>query len=232
VLHLHPWVQRANGRRQHILLLAAAAAVVGFACGAQPSDPPEGATPGDAAPRTASHSTTISPSAPETTAAPPTTAAAAPPVPMVDADAPDPVHIDIAAIGVSAGVIPLGLDASGALQVPSNFAQSGWWTGGPEPGERGPAVIVGHVDSRRGPAVFFHVRDLQPGALIEVQRADGSTVEFVVDRVEQHAKSSFPTRAVYDPTPAAELRLVTCGGSFDRSSGHYLDNLVVFAHRR
>jgi hypothetical protein len=90
-------------------------------------------------------------------------------------------------------------------------------------------VIVGHVDSRSGPAVFFRLRQLAPGDEIAVDRVDGSTAVFVVQRVERHPKGAFPTDAVYGPTPVAQLRLVTCGGEFDRRSRHYVDNVVVFA---
>jgi sortase (surface protein transpeptidase) len=138
--------------------------------------------------------------------------------------------VQVGRVGVDAEVIPLGLDAAGALEVPADFAQAGWWRSGPEPGERGPAVIVGHVDSRSGPAVFYRLRELVAGDRVTVQRADGTSGEFVVDRVEQHPKSAFPTDAVYGATAAPELRLVTCGGTFDRSTGHYVDNTIVFAH--
>jgi sortase (surface protein transpeptidase) len=151
--------------------------------------------------------------------------------PSADAEAADPVLVVVPAIGVDAPIIALGLDPSGALGVPERFNEPGWWTGGPEPGERGPAIFAGHVDSKRGPAVFYRLGDLEPGDAIGVERADGSRVAFVVQRIEQHAKAAFPTEAVYAPTGQAELRLITCGGAFDRSSGHYLDNVIVFATR-
>jgi sortase (surface protein transpeptidase) len=92
-------------------------------------------------------------------------------------------------------------------------------------------VVVGHVDSREGPAVFFRLRDLDRGDRIAVDRADGTTVEFTVGRTERYRKNSFPTAEVYGDTPNAQLRLITCGGAFDRRSGHYLDNVVVYADR-
>ena len=158
-----------------------------------------------------------SPTEPETPAVP---------APAVSA----PVLIRIDAIGASAPVDPLGLNPDGTLQTPADYQRAGYYTGRPNPGEVGPAIIVAHVDSKTGPAVFYRLRDLQPGDEVTVTRADGSEIVFLVDRLEDHPKDAFPTDAVYGPTPAATLRLITCGGSFDRSSGHYSDNLVAFAH--
>ena len=143
--------------------------------------------------------------------------------------APRPVRVLIPAIGVDASVIPLGLDRTGALEVPENFGDTGWWTGGSRPGERGPAVIAGHVDSYTGPAVFFKIGKLRRGDAIAVQRADGSRVKFHVQRARHYAKARFPTAEVYGKTAGPTLRLITCSGTFDRASGHYLDNTVVYA---
>jgi hypothetical protein len=141
-----------------------------------------------------------------------------------------PMRIRIRAIAASAPVDPLGLNADGTLQVPADFARAGWYTGRPPPGAIGPAIIVAHVDSKSGPAVFARLRDLKPGDEVTVTRADRSDVVFVIDRLESHPKNAFPTKAVYDPTPGATLRLITCGGSFDRAAGHYRDNVIAFAH--
>jgi sortase (surface protein transpeptidase) len=168
--------------------------------------------------------------APDTTA-PSTTAAPSPRSPTTDQDAAVPVRIEIPAIGVDAPVVPLGLEPSGALEAPEGLAETGWWTDGPEPGEAGPAVVAGHVDSRAGPAVFYRLDDLRPGDGVEVVREDGSRVAFVVERLEQHPKADFPTEAVYGDTEGSALRLITCGGAFDRSTGHYLDNVIVYARR-
>jgi sortase (surface protein transpeptidase) len=138
-------------------------------------------------------------------------------------------HILIPAIGVDAKVIPLGLASDGSLEVPLDYGLAGWWTGGPFPGEPGPAVIVGHVDSKAGPAVFYWLRALRPGDRIIVWRAGEARSRFVVDSMEWYAKAAFPTRRVYGPVPGPALRLITCGGAFDHSTGHYVDNLVVFA---
>lgn len=113
--------------------------------------------------------------------------------------------------------------------MPADFDQTGWYVDGPEPGEVGAAVIAGHVDSRSGPAVFHRLRDLQPGDVVAVDRADGTTVEFRVERLEQHPKDAFPTQAVYGASAGPTLRLITCGGSFDSGSGHYRDNVIVYA---
>lgn len=150
------------------------------------------------------------------------------PVVLADEE-PTPVGIRIPAIGVDASMIPLGLRADRSIEVPEDFAQTGWWADGPEPGEPGPAVVLGHVDSRSGPAVFFDLRNLQPGDEVVIDRADGTSVVYQVDRLEQHPKDDFPTDAVYGPTSDVQLRLVTCGGEFDRSVRSYDDNIVVFA---
>jgi sortase (surface protein transpeptidase) len=140
-----------------------------------------------------------------------------------------PVRLEIRAIGVNAPVARLGLNRDRTLQVPTDFDEAGWWTGGPRPGERGPAIIAGHVDSYTGPAVFFRIRELHPGDTIVVARRDRTGARFVVLRSEEYPKSRFPTERVYGGTTRPELRLITCSGEFDRASGHYLDNTVVYA---
>lgn len=140
-----------------------------------------------------------------------------------------PVRLRVPRIGVDTALVPLGLNSDGSLQVPSNFSTAGWYVFGPNPGERGPAVIAGHVDSLRGPAVFFSLGRLRAGDAFTVDRADGSRVSFSVRAVEQVAKTSFPTAAVFGPVAGPELRLITCGGPFDRSRHSYLDNVVVYA---
>ena len=142
---------------------------------------------------------------------------------------PKPVELTIPAIGVRAPVTTLGLNRDGTLQVPSTTTVVGWYTGSPSPGATGSAVIAGHVDSRSGPGVFFWLRDLRPGERIYVRRADGTLAVFTVTRVQVYAKNAFPTAAVYGPVPDAELRLLTCGGTFDYASGSYLSNVVVYA---
>jgi sortase (surface protein transpeptidase) len=147
----------------------------------------------------------------------------APPVP------PDPPRLEIPAIDVEAHAVPLGKTADNRLEVPHNWSVVGWWRGGTEPGGRGPAVVVGHVDTKTGPAVFYRLRELRAGDEIRFVRADGSRARFAVSRTESHSKDDFPTQAVYGPTSEPELRLITCDGSFDWSRGHYRRNLIVFA---
>jgi sortase (surface protein transpeptidase) len=140
-----------------------------------------------------------------------------------------PIRVVIPSIGVDARVVRLRLNPDGTLEVPTNFDETGWWSGGTVPGERGPAVIVGHIDSRTGPAVFYRLRELRRGDVATVHGAGGSLAKFVVRHAEQVAKTDFPTRRVYGEVPDPALRLITCGGAFDESAGHYVDNLVVYA---
>jgi len=140
-----------------------------------------------------------------------------------------PVWLSIPSIAVRTRLIRLGVNKNGTLQVPSSTAVAGWYTGSPRPGTVGSAIIAGHVDSRSGPGIFVWLRTLRPGDRIYVGRADGTMAVFTVTRIKKFAKDQFPTAAVYGPVPDAELRLITCGGVFDRSLGSYLSNVVVFA---
>ncbi len=140
-----------------------------------------------------------------------------------------PTSLAIPAIGVRTRLVRLGLTASGGLQVPASTAVAGWYTGSPRPGATGSAVIAGHIDSYRGPGVFFRLRELRPGNLIYLRRADNSLAVFQVTAVHTYAKAHFPTAAVYGPVPDSQLRLITCGGTFDPATGHYLSNVIVFA---
>ncbi|MDT7626127.1 MAG: hypothetical protein QOF99_7028, partial [Pseudonocardiales bacterium] len=144
-----------------------------------------------------------------------------------------PVGLAIPAIGVDERtLVTLGRNPDGSLQVPSDYARAGWFTGGPVPGRPGPSVIAGHVDSRAGPAVFFRLRELRAGDVVTVRMSDGGQLPFRVDGVRQYPKANFPTAAVYGPVPGAALRLITCGGSFDRIVRSYRDNVVVYASRQ
>jgi sortase (surface protein transpeptidase) len=140
-----------------------------------------------------------------------------------------PVALTIPSIGVQTSLTRLGLTASGALQVPPSTAVAGWYTGSPRPGAVGSAVIAGHVDSHVGPGVFFRLSSLRPGDRVYVRRADGTLAVFRVTVVREFTKDSFPTAAVYGPTPDAELRLLTCGGTFDPALRSYLGSTVVYA---
>jgi hypothetical protein len=141
-----------------------------------------------------------------------------------------PVGLVIPSIGVATPLVRLGLDPDGGMQVPEDFGRAGWFAGGPQPGQLGPAVIAGHVDSRTGPAVFYRLRELRAGDVVLVERADGTRLRFLVEGARSFPKARFPTAAVFGPVPSAALRLVTCTGDFDRAKGSYRDNLVVFAH--
>src|SRR5438874_1410397 len=136
--------------------------------------------------------------------------------------------VQIPAIGVDAKVNDLGLNSDGTLQVPADFSVAGWYSLGPKPGDVGPAVIVGHVDSRNGPAVFYRLSDLAAGENVVVWVAK-KKVTFVVDSVHEYPKTAFPTSKVYGPTHGPVLRLITGGGAFNRATGHYDDNIVVSA---
>ncbi|MET8679324.1 class F sortase [Streptomyces sp. NPDC004647] len=143
----------------------------------------------------------------------------------------EPVRVRIPAIGVSAPVTRLGLDSSGRLDTPPAYDGNlaGWYADGPTPGERGNAVMAGHVDTADGRAVFYSLGTLRRNHTIEVLRADGTRALFQIHSVEVHAKDDFPDKRVYGPTSRPELRLITCGGAFTRESG-YQANVVVYAH--
>ncbi len=143
-----------------------------------------------------------------------------------------PVRVRIPAIGVDATVGELGLNPDRTLEVPDDVGATGWWSGGTRPGGAGPAVVVGHVDSPSGPAVFYRLRDLEAGDRVHLVGADGAEVTFTVDDVATVPKDAFPTAAVYGPTPAPSLRLVTCGGEFDDETEHYRSNTIAYATYR
>ena len=170
---------------------------------------------------------------------PPAVAAAAPatspsPVPvarissMTAASAP-PFRVGMPSVGVDATVSPVRLDGAGALTPPADTATVGWFASGPAPGEVGPAVLAAHVDSTAGPGAFFRIGSAAVGDPIVVTRADGTALRFVVTRVARYPKTAFPTAEVYGATADAELRLITCGGRFDRRHRSYVDDVVVFA---
>jgi Sortase domain len=140
-----------------------------------------------------------------------------------------PTWLSIPSLAIRTKLIHLGVNRDGTLQVPSSTTVAGWYTGSPRPGTIGSAIIAGHVDSRTGPGIFFWLRTLHRGDRIYVGRADGTMAVFTVTKIRKFAKDKFPTAAVYGPVPDAELRVITCGGIFDRSRGSYLSNVVVFA---
>ncbi len=176
---------------------------------------------------------------PATTPTPATTAGLAAPEPSITATAKppplsrgagigEPAAVEIPALGVNAALVGVGLEADGAMEVP-DFGLAGWYELGPKPGEPGPAVIVGHVDSRAGPDVFFRLKELRPGEHVVVRSKDGTSSTFVVEALEQTPKTALPVERIWNATDQPVLRLVTCGGSFDRSTRSYRDNVVVYA---
>ncbi len=144
-----------------------------------------------------------------------------------------PVSLAIPAIGVHTSLIKLGLAPDHTLQVPpltpAGVKQAGWYDRGPTPGQAGPAVIAGHVDSYQGPGVFYRLGALKPGDAIDVTRADGTVADFKVDAVDEYSKNKFPTQQVYGPVSYAGLRVITCGGQFDHQTRHYRSNVVIYA---
>ncbi|MEV1108202.1 MULTISPECIES: class F sortase [unclassified Micromonospora] len=144
-----------------------------------------------------------------------------------------PVRVRIPAIDVRAEIVAVGADSAGVLEVPplDRPTLAGWYRYGVSPGETGNAVLVGHVDSPAGPAVFFDLGRLRAGQEIQVTRADARVATFTVDGVHAYPKDRFPSGLVYGPADVAGLRLITCGGRFDDATGNYVDNIVVFATR-
>ncbi|HYE22717.1 MAG TPA: class F sortase [Verrucomicrobiae bacterium] len=141
----------------------------------------------------------------------------------------DPKRIDIPAIDVSGHIVPLGLDNNRKISVPDDPDNAGWYKPGPEPGENGRAVIVGHYDSEKGPALFYKLGNLQPGDRIIIVKNDGSKIFFTVDRKASYNQNNFPTDLIYGDSETPELRVITCSGKYDRRTGLYTQNLVVFA---
>ncbi|MFN2556266.1 MAG: class F sortase [Nitriliruptorales bacterium] len=210
----------AYARRAALILAAAMVVVAAAVFLASAADTPAGH---------AQPTGQIAPTAPATAPgqaipAPRPVVAPEPPRPVV---APDRVRI--AAIGVNAPLIPLGLNPDRTLAVPTTAGIAGWYTGAPTPGEVGPAIVVGHVDWRGEHGVFKRLDQLRPGDQVEFRSGDDVTSTFVVTRSERVSKEAFPTQRVYGDTAGPELRLITCGGVFDRTSGHYRDNVIVYA---
>ncbi|WP_203899940.1 class F sortase [Virgisporangium aliadipatigenens] len=209
-------VRHRGGRLRRLIIAVVVLLVVGLAGTAwalrkDPASSPPAAAPSSAPPSTAGPltATVVSPAA-------------------TAQDLPAPERVRIGAIGVDAELEQIDVGAGGTLTPPTDFHRAGWFAKGAAPGDLGPAVIAGHVDTREGPAVFFRLRDLKPGDTIEVVRGP-KTLSFQITATESFAKTAFPTNKVYGPTPVPELRLVTCGGDFDDGTGHYADNLIIYA---
>lgn len=143
-----------------------------------------------------------------------------------------PVRLSIPSIGVNTGIMNLGLNTDGTVQTPPLGRNSiaGWYELSPTPGVQGASVILGHVDSAAyGAGVFYRLGALNPGDQVNIQRQDGTTAVFRIDRVAEYPKTQFPTSLVYAPTSYPALRLVTCGGAFDTTTHNYRDNIIAFA---
>lgn len=201
---------------------------------------PAGAEPVPSTPAGSSPAVSRAATGPTDVAATRTPAAAPDPTPDDPADpvgpvlpASAPVRLSAPAIGIDSPLVDLGRNADGTVEVPSlddPDARPGWYRDSPTPGTLGPAIILGHVDSRRfGPGVFYHLAELRPGDSVDVARADGTVARFAVDEVRQVAKRDFPTLEVYGNLDHAGLRLITCGGEFDPAAGSYESNVIVFA---
>lgn len=209
-----------HGRRAGLLTCGAAALILftGCSAGSAPEAGPSSAAPSTSA--AAAPAPSAAPAQPPAGTAVPTEMPAAP-----------PASLSIPATGTESALLHLGLRDDGSLEVPPEppGSPASWFTGSPAPGDRGPAVLLGHVNATGGgPGVFADLRALQPGDRISIVREDGTTAVFAVDRGEQYGKTDFPTLEVYGNTEQPELRLITCDG-FDAASGEFEDNYVVYA---
>jgi hypothetical protein len=211
-----------------LVLAGAAALVLGLTSQVHAPQPPA-----SAAASTATSSAAPSPAVPGApSSAPATSSPGRAPGAVTPLPPAQPVHLDVPAIGVSSDLLQLGQNADGTVEVPplARDSQAGWYRYSPTPGELGPAVLLGHVDSAEyGPGVFFKLGALRPGDTVSVRRADNSVATFRVNRVASYPKDAFPTLDVYGNTDDDELRLITCGGAFDSSARSYVDNIVVYA---
>lgn len=217
------------GRALRVPALAVAALLLVSGCAAAPSgegSASEGTQPpaasAEATPAAPSEAATVAP-APETQ--PPAGAGGVEVIP----EGIEPTAVSIPAIDVEGTLIDLGIAADGKMEVPVDFDEIGWFTGGGKPGGRGPTVIAAHVDGLAGPAAFFRLDELAQGDVVSVTDAEGGVTSYEVTEVVTVEKAEFPTARVFGAVPGDELRLITCGGYFDRDIGHYDKNVVVFA---
>ncbi len=235
-----PQFEQISGGRRGIRAAAAVgvtamagAALIAVGVTASGDEPPRAPAAVSSASARASSGASATPSAAAPAATPPNAAGASAPAadfgPVMPRSA--PVSLAIPSIGLrTADFTDLGLERDGSLEVPTDFDDVGWLSSSFAPGQTGPAILAGHVDSRKGPAVFYRLGEMKPGQQISVTRQDRSVAVFTVDRIQRFPKDRFPTAAVYGNTQRAELRLITCGGVFDRKTRHYKDNVVVFAN--
>ncbi|MFE7858110.1 class F sortase [Streptomyces sp. NPDC057403] len=222
-----PWYRTRAYRLSRTLVLGFLLVVGAVRCSQDDGPPTTTAAPEPAPARSQSPA----PRADDARPAPPRTVprrTAPPPRPLSRSRA---TRVVIPYIGVDAPVFGLGLDRDHRLTAPpeDDGHRVGWYEGGPSPGEQGTAVVVGHLDTRTGPAVFAGLGELGPGHLVELRRADGHSAFYTVDKVRTYEKAHFPNGEVYGARGRPELRLITCGGAYDRRTG-YAGNTVVFAH--
>lgn len=225
------------------MLLLTGGAAVAYGLVSQEADPPPPPAPAAWAAESPVRTPSPLPSAvgpapsPEALIVPPEPVAAIPARPPGAAEAPSATSrgtVRIPAIEVESDLGAVGLNPDGTMEVPQpgpDYDRAAWYDGSPYPGGTGPAVIIGHVDGSDGPSVFYRLGELLPGDTVEVTGTDGVTVTFEVDSVRSFPKDEFPTELVYGNTVGPELRLITCGGEFDRSVGSHVDNTVVFAYQ-
>ena len=140
-----------------------------------------------------------------------------------------PVSIKAPTVDIASSLGRVAMNPNGTIEVPTDPAKAAWYRLGPMPGQLGPAVIVGHLDSVDGPAVFYRLSSLRPGQIINVTRVDRSVAHFRVDAIKTYRRDQFPTQAVYGPIDYAGLRLITCGGAYNKHTKAYTSNVVVFA---
>ncbi|WP_246236444.1 class F sortase [Actinomadura chibensis] len=197
--------------------------IAGFLLAQAVRDRPAAATPPAPDPSTSGPSAAPTPGR-RPPAPPPTSSEALPPS--------VPVRLDVPRIGVRTPLMKLAQNADRTVETPplSRAGDAGWYRLGAAPGSRGAAVIIGHVDTSRGPAVFYRLGELRPGDQATVLRSDGRTAVFEFDSIERVDKDRFPTGRVYGDPGYAAIRLITCGGRFDRGTGHYTDNVIAYGH--
>ncbi|MEO5834233.1 MAG: class F sortase [Nakamurella sp.] len=240
-----------------LLALVGVVLIVAAACSSQPAPPaPSAAAAGTIDGETRSSAPMATPDTTTSATLPPTSAASAPDatpgttaedpatttaVPPVTAPAPaplilpaaTPVSLNIPVIGAQSSLVGLGLNSDGTIATPpidEKDSKAGWYDRSPQPGTLGPAILLGHIDSKSyGPAIFYNLGKLVPGDTVEVTRSDNTVAVFQVDGVREYQKAQFPTLQVYGNLDHAGLRLITCGGAFNNDTGHYESNIVVFA---
>ncbi|GAA2237312.1 MULTISPECIES: class F sortase [Kitasatospora] len=198
-----------------------------------PLPPKSAAVPKTAAARPVPSQTSAAqsgPAQPGPAQAKPPEAAPSPSKPVLGSS--PPKRLRIPAIGVDAPFTQLAAQPSGEIAPPPADDKNlvGWFNGSASPGEPGTSVVIGHVDTKTGPAVFVGLSALRQGSKVEITRADGVTVTYVVDNIEAYAKKEFPDEQVYGEADDAQLRLITCGGAYDRNAMDYTENVVAFAH--